>query len=227
MKQITLILAEDHIVVREGLRLLLETECGFKVIAEARTGREAVTLAKLHQPEVVLMDIAMPNLNGIEAMRQILKAAPAARVLILSAHDDDAYVDHALEAGAAGFVVKQSSCADLARAITNVVRGATYLSSGIARRLDKRTRSAPNHAGSLKPINSKLSSRESETLQLIAEGMANKQIASELHISVKTVEKHRQHLMDKLNIHDIAGLTRYALSEGIIDCLTPDRKPGL
>ena len=217
MKRITVLLAEDHMIVREGFRKLLEAEDDLEVVGEAQTGRQAVALAKKLRPAVVVMDIAMPLLNGLEATRQILKAVPDTKVLILSAHGDDAYIEHATELGAAGFLLKQTSSHDLSKAIREVHKGNTFFSPSVARRLDNRNQKSPDRGGRLKKKVAHLSPREVEVLQLIAEGQANKQVAAELGISIKTVEKHRQHLMSKLNIHDVAGLTRHAVSAGIIE----------
>ena len=218
MKPITVLLAEDHAVVREGLRALLESEDDIEVVGEAQTGRQAVQLTKQLQPAVVVMDIAMPLLNGLEATRQILKAVPATRVLILSAHVDDEYVEQVTALGAAGYLIKQSSALVLSKAIREVHQGKMFFSSSIARRLEDRQQNLPHGAGGRsKKGDGRLTSREVEILQLIAEGKANKQTAAELGISIKTVEKHRQHLMSKLGIHDTAGLTRYAIAAGIIE----------
>jgi DNA-binding NarL/FixJ family response regulator len=215
MKRITVLLAEDHMVVREGFRKLLEAEDDFEVVGEAQTGRQAVELTKELCPSVVVMDIAMPLLNGLEATRQIRKAVPGTKVLILSAHNDDAYIDHAIASGAAGFLLKQTSAHDLSRAIRTVQKGSTFFSPSVARRLHDQK--IPAGGGALRKKVAHLSSREVEVLQLIAEGKANKQTAAELGISIKTVEKHRQNLMAKLNIHEISGLTRYAIAAGIIE----------
>ena len=217
IKPITVLLAEDHSIVREGLRTLLQAEADFEVVGEAASGRQAVELAGKLQPAVIVMDIAMPLLNGIEATRQVLKAAPATRVLMLSAHSDDAYVDQVIALGAAGYLIKQTAANVLPKAIREVAKGKTFFSPSIARRLDHQNQTMPDRDGLLKKKISQLTSREMEVLQLIAEGNANKQTASELGIGIKTVEKHREHLMQKLNIHDTAGLTRYAISAGIIE----------
>jgi len=215
MKHITVLLAEDHMIVREGLRNLLATEPDLEVVGEAQTGRQAVALAKKLRPAVVVMDIAMPLLNGLEATRQIRKDIPDTKVLMLSAHSDDAYVEQATAMGAAGFLLKQTSAHDLARAIREVASGKTFFSPAIAKRLHDQK--APDRTGQLKQQANRLSARELEVLQLIVEGEPNKQVADELGISIKTVEKHRQSLMQKLNIHDVAGLTRYAIGAGIIE----------
>jgi DNA-binding NarL/FixJ family response regulator len=214
---ITVLLAEDHSVVRQGLCALLNAAGNFTIVGEAQTGREAVQMAQALQPAVILMDIAMPVLNGLEATRQILAANPAAKVLMLSAHSDDVYIERTTAAGAVGFLEKQTSAEILVKAIRAVARGERFLSPAIAKRLQAAA-ARPRHRGELSgSADSRLTSREAEVLQLVAEGSANKQVASRLAISIKTVEKHRQHLMDKLNIHDTAGLTRYAIAKGIIE----------
>src|SRR5438094_220034 len=217
MKRITVLLAEDHQIVREGFRSLLEHESDIEVVGEAETGRQAVQLTRKLRPAVVVMDIAMPLLNGLEATRQIRKDFPETKVLILSAHSDDAYVEQVAMLGAAGFLLKQTSSHVLATAIREVQKGATFYSPSITKRVQGRAGKALGREGNFKKKNNRLSSREVEVLQLIAEGKANKQVASELGVSFKTVDKHRQHLMSKLNIHDVAGLTRYAIAEGIIE----------
>lgn len=215
--EITVLLAEDHAIVRQGLCGLLKTDGHFKIVGEARNGREAVEQARTLRPDVILMDIGMPLLNGLEATRQILLANPAAKVLILSAHSDDVYVERLTEAGAAGFIEKQTSAEILTKAIREVAAGRVFYSPSISKRLHDAASRPRKRDGLLKANGRRLTSRESEVLQLVAEGSANKQIAAELGISIKTVEKHRQHLMDKLNIHDTAGLTRYAIAQGIIE----------
>jgi len=217
MKRITVLLAEDHTIVREGFRKMLEMEDDLEVAGEAQDGRQAVTLAKKLHPDVVLMDIAMPLLNGLQATRQILKANPAIKVLMLSAHNDDAYVKNATESGAVGFLLKQTSAHDVCRAIREVQKGKAFFSPSISRRQDRLHPLSPDRGGGFKKKAVPLTSREMEVLQLIAEGKANKETASELGIGIKTVEKHREHLMEKLDIHDTAGLTRYAISAGIIE----------
>ncbi|HUZ05903.1 MAG TPA: response regulator transcription factor [Candidatus Paceibacterota bacterium] len=217
MKQITVLLAEDHMIVREGFRKMLELEDDFEIVGEAQDGRAAVALAKKIRPDVVLMDIAMPLLNGLEATRQVLKENPAAKVLMLSAHSDDAYVKSATEAGAVGFLLKQTSAHEVCRAIREVHNGKTFFSPSISRRQSRLNPQSLDRAGLSKKNKIELTSREMEVLQLIAEGKANKEAASELGIGIKTVEKHREHLMQKLDIHDTASLTRYCISAGIIE----------
>src|ERR1700690_4215708 len=180
MKRITVLLAEDHTIVREGFRKMLELEKDFEVVGEAQEGREAVALAKKLRPAVVLMDIAMPRLNGLEATRQVLKALPATKVLILSAHSDDAYVKNATESGAMGFLLKQTSAHEVCLAIREVQKGNKFFSPSISRRRDRLDLQSPGRTGLLKKKAAQLTSREMEVLQLIAEGKANKETASEL-----------------------------------------------
>jgi DNA-binding NarL/FixJ family response regulator len=215
MKRITVLLAEDHMVVREGFRKLLEAEDDLEVIGEAQTGRQAVELTRKLRPAVVVMDIAMPLLNGLEATRQIRKAFPDTKVIMLSAHSDDAYVDQAIAIGAVGFLLKQTSSHNLSAAIREVQKGNTFFSASVSKRLHDQK--VPARGGAPRKKVARLSSRELEVLQLIAKGKANKETAAELGISIKTVEKHRQNLMAKLNIHEISGLTRYAIGAGIIE----------
>ena len=217
MKRITVLLADDHMIVREGFRKMLELESDLEVVGEAKDGRQAVVLAKKLRPNVVLMDIAMPLLNGLEATRQVLKEVPGTKVLMLSAHSDDAYVNNAISSGAMGFLLKQTSAHDVCRAIREVNAGKTFFSPSIAKHFNRLNPLLPNRMRELNSKVAQLTSREMEVLQLIAEGKANKETADELGIGIKTVEKHREHLMQKLDIHDTAGLTRYAISAGIIE----------
>jgi DNA-binding NarL/FixJ family response regulator len=217
MKRITVLLVEDHAIVREGLRKLLELEDDLEVVGEAQDGRQAVAMVKKVRPAVVVMDIAMSLLNGLEAIRQILKAVPGTRILILSAHSDSAYVKNATHSGAVGFLLKHASVDVLSKGIREVNKGNTFIGPYFAKLLPEGERKSLDRAGRPKLRNARLTSREMEVLQLIAEGEANKQIAVELGVGIKTVEKHREHLMEKLDIHDTAGLTRYAISAGIIE----------
>jgi DNA-binding NarL/FixJ family response regulator len=217
VKQIKTLLADDHTIVREGLRALLDADGGIQVVGEARNGREAVELAEALRPDVVVMDIAMPLLNGLEATRQILAKNPGSKVLILSAHSDDAYIDRVVSVGAVGFLIKQTSAQILATAIHEVMAGKGFWSPQVLKRINSSYQKSGKGAGIVIKKATGLTSREFEVIQLVAEGHANKQVAADLNISIKTVEKHRQHLMDKLNIHDTAGLTRYAIAQGIIE----------
>jgi DNA-binding NarL/FixJ family response regulator len=225
MKKITVILSDDHTVVRQGLRFLLAAESTIEVVGEAENGRQTVQMAKKLLPDVVVMDIAMPLLNGLEATRQIVKEEIPVKVLVLSSYSDDEYVHQLTEAGAAGYLIKQSAANDLIKAIQEVHKGNAFFSPSISKRLLDHYREAYLQGKPLHKHAEKLTSREFEVLQLVAEGNVNKQIASELCISIKTVEKHRQQVMNKLNIHDVAGLTRYAIARGIIEStprLAPD-----
>jgi len=219
LNPITVLLAEDHQIVREGLIALLKLEKDISVVGEAENGRLAVEQSRLLRPDVVVMDIAMPLLNGLEAARQILQAAPETKVLVLSTHSDDAYVEMVMALGASGYLIKQSAAHVLPEAIREAHKGNTYFSPTIAKRRNQRRQKSEERGTVRNSKNeaSPLSPRELEVLQLIAEGKTNKESADELRISVKTVEKHRQSLMEKLNIHDTAGLTRYAIAAGIIE----------
>ena len=221
MKRITVLLADDHTIVREGLRHMLELEADFEVIGEAADGRQAVALAVKLRPEVVLMDIAMPRLNGLEATQQLLKAVPAVKVIMLSSHNDDARLVSAINSGVAGFLFKQTSAQFMCQTIREVYQGKTIFSPEIARRLGRLPAPLSDRAGTLKLPITRLTARQREVLQLIAEGKANKEMAAELGLGIKTIEKHRQSLMRKLDIHDTAGLTRYAISAGMIESSVP------
>lgn len=227
MKPISVLLVEDHMVVREGLRSLMASANDIEVVGEAGTGHDAIEMTRRLRPAVILMDIAMPELNGLEATRQILREFPAQRIIVLSAHADEGYVDQMIQLGAAGYLLKQTSAHLLTEAIHEVHAGKTYFSSAIARRLRNTRTKRRGAARDPKMGHNLLTSREVEVLQLIAEGNANKQIASALGISIKTVEKHRQSLMERLSIHNTAGLTRYAISSGVVESsvqltITPD-----
>lgn len=217
MKRISVLIAEDHQMVSEGIRMMLKLEPDMDVVGDAKNGREAVKLATELRPDVVLMDIAMPGLNGLEATRQLMKVRPESRIIILSAHSDDAYVKNAVDSGVAGFLLKQDSSQNVCLAIREVQRGGIYFSKSIAKRFLRMNPESLDRKGKKERKEKLLTSREMEVLQLIAEGKANKETAIELGISIKTVEKHRGHLMDKLDIHDTAGLTRYAVMSGIIE----------
>jgi DNA-binding NarL/FixJ family response regulator len=220
---ITVLLVDDHTIVREGLRVLLDLEADITVVGEAGDGREAVQKAEELRPNVILMDISMPHLNGPEATQRILHAHPGIRVIMLSAHMDDVSIQRVLDSGANGFLVKNTPREVLAQAIRDVHEGKTCFSPDIARRLhDPPAHSTHTNGNDIiaKRV-ARLTTREVEVLQLIAEGRANKQTADELGISIKTVEKHRQHVMEKLGIHDTASLTRYAIAAGIVDGALP------
>lgn len=216
MGKIRIVLADDHTVVRQGVQSLLQQDKSIDVVGEAENGQEAVLVAKKTLPDVVLLDLSMPILNGVQATRQIRKFNPKIKILVLSMYKDEEYVRAVFHAGAAGYLLKQTSGSDLITAIKEVNRGNAYLSPSIAkylvsdyREIVKGGKSARKRTG--------LTPRESEVLQLIAEGNSNKKIAEQLFISIKTVETHRQKIMDVLKIHDVAGLTRYAIAKRIIE----------
>jgi DNA-binding NarL/FixJ family response regulator len=217
MQKIRVILADDHTVVRQGLRALLIAEGDIDIVGEADNGRQAVQIARKRAPDVAVVDIAMPQLNGLEATRQITRTVPSTKVLILSSYSDDEYVQKLTEAGAAGYLIKQTAANELLKAIREAHKGNAYFSPSIAKRLRDQCREAFVSGQPSKRRTDNLTTREAEVLQLIAEGRANKQIAAELCISIKTVEKHRQQVMNKLGIHDVAGLTRHAIAKGIIE----------
>jgi DNA-binding NarL/FixJ family response regulator len=217
MKKITVLLSDDHTVVRKGLRLLLEAEADIQVVGEAANGQQSVRETKRLKPDVVLQDLAMPLLNGLEAARQIVKEVPSTKVLILSAYSDDAYIERAVEAGAAGYLMKETAGEDFLRAIREIASGNAFFSPPVARRLLKQWQDKFPNGSPVKTKTTKLTSRQTEILQLIAEGYVTKQIAGLLSLSIKTVEKHRQDLMNTLNIHNIASLTRYAVSSGVVE----------
>ena len=224
MRKITVLLADDHTLMRQGVRALLQGQSDIEVIGEAETGRQAVERTRTLKPDVIVMDVAMPLLNGLEATRRILKQNPSCRVLILSTYSDDEYVHQLTEAGAAGYLLKDSAVTDLVKAIREAHQGRSYFSPPIARRLMAHFRERFIRGVPVKKRTDSLTPRESEVLQLIAEGKANKQIAAELGLGVKTVEHHRQQMMKKLNIHEIASLTRYAISKGIIEMGFPSQR---
>lgn len=214
MNRINILLVEDHMIVREGLRRLLESEEDLAVIGEASNGREALALAIELSPDVVLMDIEMPSGNGLEAMRRILKFLPETKIIVLTAHSDEAHAQKTIHAGAAGFLPKQDSVNVLRRVIRKVQQGRNVYIPSISKG-SARFHSQHNGAAMNNQDTSKLTSREIEVLQCIAGGSSNKQTAEVLGISIKTVEKHRGHLMEKLGIHNTASLTRYAITTGI------------
>jgi DNA-binding NarL/FixJ family response regulator len=217
MKKISILLSDDHTVFREGLHILLETGDDMEVIGEAENGYKAVSESKRLLPDVVLMDIAMPLLNGLEATRQITRATRTARVIMLSAYNDDHYLELALQAGAAGYLMKKTTEDHLFEAIRQVHQGNPFFSPQLSRRMVRHWEDTNLNGRPRKIMTNKLTSRQTETLQLIAEGYSTKEIATVLSISAKTVEKHRQAVMDKLDLHEVASLTRYAISSGVVD----------
>jgi len=207
------VLADDHVLFRDGLRVLLEKEADLKVVGEANNGREAVRLAAELQPDIVVMDVSMPDLNGIEAAREISARTPKTRVLGLSMHSDRRFVARMLQAGAAGYLLKDCDYEEFIRAVRAVLAGQTYLSPAVAGGVvNAHVRGGAAAASSALRD---LTPRQREILQLVAEGRATKQIAAHLHVSVKTVDAHRQHIMDKLGLHSVAELTKFAVREGL------------
>lgn len=204
-----ILLADDHLIVRQGLRALLERE-GFEVVAEVADGQEAARVARERCPDVAVLDFAMPLLNGLDAAREILRACPRAKAILLTMHTDDHYVLEALQAGVKGYVVKTQATADLIRAIHEVLRGTSYLSPGISETVVQAYLSKSGV-----PVDP-LSPRERQVLQLVAEGKSTKEIATLLGISFKTAESHRTRIMKKTNIHETASLVRYAVRRGLI-----------
>ena len=210
---IRVLIADDHELVRAGIKLLLQSLPHVEVVAEANEGRTAVTLAKKFKPDVVLMDIAMPELNGLEATRRLTKEMPEVQVLVLSMHATEEYLTQALRAGARGFLLKGASIAELEIAIKAVARGEVYLTPAVSKHVVADYLHGVNKSGDPLEV---LSPRQREILQAIAEGKTTKEIAIDLNISIKTVETHRAQLMDRLNIHDIPGLVRIAIKRGLV-----------
>jgi two-component system response regulator NreC len=211
MKRIRILLADDHAVVRQGFKMILSAQPDMEIVAEAGNGREAVDLAEQARPDVVVMDVAMPELNGIEATRRLAASAPHSRVLALSMHKDSVYVREILRAGARGYLLKDSGAGDLVSAVRAVASGEGYISPAVSNAvLDDYRRHVTN------PIDL-LTSREREVLQMLAEGKTNKEIAGVLNLSVYTVDAHRGRIMEKLNLHSINELVRFAVRNGLID----------
>ncbi len=211
MKRIRILLADDHAVVRQGFKMILEAQPDMEIVGEAGNGREAVETAEKLRPDVVVMDVAMPELNGIEAARRLVDTNPHAKVLALSMHKDSVYVREILRAGARGYLLKDSVAADLVAAVRAVASGQSWLSPAVSNAvLDDYRRHVTN------PIDL-LTSREREVLQMLAEGKTNKEIAGVLNLSVYTVDAHRGRIMEKLNLHSINELVRFAVRNGLID----------
>src|SRR5580658_1032788 len=215
MKKLRILLADDHAVMRTGLRALLERQPNMEVVGEAGTGREAIELAATHVPDVVVMDVGMPILNGIEATKAIVAKRPATAVVILSMHADEAYLLRALKAGARGYLLKDSAAADLIGAIQAVSQNKSFFSPRVSRILAEDYVRVLKQKGAVDSYDL-LTTREREILQLLAEGKANKEVATTLNISPYTVETHRGHILQKLNLHNSAELVLYAVRKGII-----------
>jgi DNA-binding NarL/FixJ family response regulator len=222
MKQTTVLIVDDHRMMREALVMILERENDIAVVGQASDGREgAEKVAKL-KPDVVTLDVAMPNLNGLDAVRHIRRHSASTRILIITSYDDDLYIQQALEAGVDGYVTKHSAAETLAAAVRAVAKGDKVYSPNVKKRIPQYEKTKGGRK-LLRRKSDTITGRETEVLQLIAEGNANKQSADKLGISIKTVEKHRQAVMNKLHIHDTAGLTRYAIAAGMIE--TPAHSP--
>jgi DNA-binding NarL/FixJ family response regulator len=213
---IRILLADDHALVRAGIRALVQRVSGLEVVGEADNGREALRLAKLLNPNVVLMDIAMPELNGLDAIARILQYDPKIAVIILSMHESREHVLRALQAGASGYVLKNAAVDELEKAIRAVARGQKYLTPAVSEQVIASMTAPKGDAPGVQSTAESLTQRQREILQLIAEGRSSREIAAVLNISVKTVETHRSLLMERLNLHDVAGLVRYAIRVGLV-----------
>jgi two-component system, NarL family, response regulator NreC len=209
-----ILIAEDHKMMREGLRALLEEKLGYECVAEANDGNEAVTKAREIHPDIVIMDIMLPNLNGIDATRQIKSQQPDIEVVVLSMHATRNYVLQVLQAGASAYLLKDSALEDLAAALASVSKGGMYLCPAISTAATLKNKASTLSSTNLAEVQ-KLTKRELQVLQLIADGKSTKEIAAALEVSIKTIETHRKQIMDKLGIRTIAGLTRYCLREGL------------
>lgn len=216
-RPITIFLADDHTIVRQGLAKLLEGEPGLRVIGEAENGRETVRQVEKLKPDIVLMDIAMPLLNGIEATRQIRKVSPKTKVIILSMHSHDRYISELFSIGASGYLLKDSTGLDIIKAINAAVKGDTYLSPSISRRVIAGYVSSKRKKSSQEELYSKLSNREREVFQMIAEGRSTKEISKILYISPSTVKTHRSKIMEKLQMDNLSQLIQFAITLGLVE----------
>jgi len=216
MKKVRLLVADDHKIFRQGIKKLLEEEPDLQVVGESADGRETVKKATELKPDIVLMDIAMANLNGLEATKQIKKVLPEVKVIMLTMHKNEEYVLQSFQAGASGYILKEGAVEELVSAIRSIYADKSFLSPTVSKTLvDAYLRKM--ETGKTETPFDLLTDREREVLQLIAEGYTNREVAKQLFISVKTVEAHRAHIMQKLNIHDIAKLVKYAIQKGLVD----------
>jgi DNA-binding NarL/FixJ family response regulator len=216
---IRVLLVDDHHIVRDGMRALIERQEGMEVAAEAENGRKALQMARRHKPDIVIMDIGMPDLNGIDASRKILEELPEIRIIALSMHGDKQFVQGMLRAGVKGYLIKDCASEELIRSIRVVRSGNVYISPYVATfMIEDFLHPLPENVSS---FHTELSTREREVLQLIAEGRSTKTISEALHISVKTVETHRKNIMDKVNLHTVADLTKYAIRYGLTSVESP------
>jgi DNA-binding NarL/FixJ family response regulator len=215
MNNLKIVLAEDHTILREGLRALLSTDPNFKIVGEARDGRDAVRCVEKLVPDLLLMDLSMPRMSGMEAIREIKKRYPEIKIIALTVHKTEEYLLTTLKAGADGYVLKDATHDELVMAIKNVMRGKSYLSPGVSEKVIEGYLEGKENSRSVSSWET-LSQREREVLKLIAEGYKNKDIAGDLCISLKTVEKHRANLMKKLDLHNAAALTVYAVARGLV-----------
>lgn len=217
VKPITVLLADDHTIVREGLTKLLESDPNLKIVGEAKDGREAVSKVEKLKPDIVLMDISMPMLNGIEATRQIKKISRQTKVIILSMHSHDRYIGELLSLGASGYLVKDSTGANIMNAIKAAMKGDTYLSPSISRMVIENYVSTRRKKSTREELYSSLSNREHEVFQMIAEGKSTKEISEILFVSLSTIKTHRAHIMEKLQIDNLSQLIQFAIELGIVE----------
>mgnify|MGYP006306457479 CR=1 FL=1 len=216
MSSIKILLADDHEIVRKGLKSLIESELGLEVIGEASTGKKVIELARQKHPDVIVMDISMPRLNGFEATRRIVNDCPEVKILILTVHDDKEYIFRSLEAGASGYLIKKTAPENLIEAIRAIHGGGAYLGTSITEAVVKKFREGRKPSESTVSLG-KLTGREREILQLIAEGNSTKEISDMLYISTNTVSTHRKNLMEKLDLHNVAQLTKFAITKGLVE----------
>jgi DNA-binding NarL/FixJ family response regulator len=214
--QSKVLLVEDHTVVRQGLRRLLETAEDIEIVGEAANGKEAVQLARKCAPDIILLDLILPELSGLEAARQIKRAAPHSKIVVLSSYSDEESVRQMVAVGVSGYLPKETAPNELLQAIREVRQGNVFFSTSIARSIFGQAHNSARPGQFVLKGPARLTPRETQVLKLVADGLPNKGVAAELGISIKTVEKHRQQVMNKLNIHEVAGLTRHAISTGVI-----------